>query len=142
MFQRDDEREMWMGVGYLLGAIRFRVSVGKSPTSKAGYRVRCRIDWASPKPPAYAVPCIQNILGLASIEYQPHWRDSESMMRFVALIELLDKEYKIRYAFADQSGLHMFMWVFDNPPPYKYEEFIDWAEAFDIEAECLEINKS
>ena len=74
---------------------------------------------------------------MMDIEYKEQWTTQVDLMRWVALIRRLDDLYNIMGTFHDQRGLHMFMWVFDNPPPATYEEFVEWATAFDEEEEQI-----
>ena len=133
-----DDRDTWIGIGYLMSGLRFKTHVTKCSTSKTGHRVRHKITWSTPSPPVNVIPSIQKALDLGGIMYEDEWTTSSNYLRLCVLIKTLEKEYKIRDAFADGIGLHMFLWCIDNPPPYDYEEFITWAEAYDSELEGIE----
>tara|TARA_R110002012_G_C11654051_1_gene611618 strand:+ start:2796 stop:3215 length:420 start_codon:yes stop_codon:yes gene_type:complete len=133
-----DDRQLWTGIGYIMGALRFKVQVSKSSSSKAGYKVKTVVKWAHPTPPIYSLPYIRHVLDMGGLSYSDEWSKREDISRFVILINTLDKEYNIRDAFVDRKGLHMFMWVTDNPPPYDYDTFIEWAKAYDSESEMVE----
>tara|TARA_R110002051_G_scaffold321564_3_gene409554 strand:- start:1619 stop:1993 length:375 start_codon:yes stop_codon:yes gene_type:complete len=121
-----------------MGALRFKVQVSKSSSRKAGFKVRTCVKWAHPEPPIHALPYIQYVLDLGGIEYADEWADKENISRFVILLNTMDKEYNIRDAFVDRKGLHILLWVVENPPPYEYESFIQWAEVYDSEVEMVE----
>ena len=133
-----DDRQLWTGIGYLMGALRFKVHVSKSSSSKAGFKVKMVVKWAHPSPPMHALPYIQHVFDMGGLQYKDEWSKQEDISRFVVLITTLDKEYNIRDAFVDRGGLHMFMWVVDNPAPFDYETFIEWAKAYDAESEMVE----
>ena len=135
--QVNDDRDMWMGLGYVLAGSRFSVQVSKDAERKTGYRVRLAVRWADNEPPVGALACVHHVLWMMEIEYKPQWTTQADLMRWVALIRRLDDLYNIMGTFHDQGGLHMFMWVFDNPPPATYEEFVEWATAFDEEEEQI-----
>lgn len=96
----------------------------------------------SPKPPISSIHFIQKALDLGDVVYKEEWASVGEYLRLAALINTLNKEYDIQQSITDQKGLHMFMWAIDNPPPYDYEEFIEWAEAYDSEVEGVEIEFS
>tara|TARA_R100000152_G_scaffold20239_1_gene13467 strand:- start:359 stop:781 length:423 start_codon:yes stop_codon:yes gene_type:complete len=139
MMQIDDDRELWLGVGYILGAIRFSVRLSRSHQHRRGYRIRLRIAWNKQEPPIHMLRPISYVLELGDIEYAKEWSKQDDLFRWIAFIKRMDEAYSIRPMFHDQEGLHMFFWVFDNPPPVLYEEFIDWVEAFDAEKMSLNI---
>ena len=132
----DDDKEQWLAAGYIAGAIRFNVSVVKANERPNGHRVRMSVSWAN-KPALAMHPLIQRLLYLANLEYKDEWTKQEDVMKWIVLLDGLDMAYKTRTLIADRAGLHMFCWVWDNPAPTDYEEFIEWAKAFDDEEAAL-----
>jgi len=134
--QVTDDREMWLGLGYILGGVRFTVSVSKASDRPAGYRVRSSIRFQKPVA-LHAERSVSEALFVAGLEVQETYESQFELMAWVAFILRMDDAYSIRNMFADQDGLHMFLWVYDNPPPRDYESFLQWAEAYDDEIEAL-----
>ena len=137
--QIDDDRDLWLGMGYVLGATRFSVSVSKSNDHKSGFRVRLKVGWVREEPPLRVLRPVNHVLSMGGIQYASEWTNQAELLYWVAFIKRMDEAYSIRPMFHDQRGLHMFMWVFDNPPPSDYEEFLSWAEAFDSEEEAVNL---
>lgn len=131
-----EEREMWTGVGFILGGIRFSVSVSKASDRPAGYRVRSSVRWQKPVPP-HAHRIMWRALDIAGLEVKDNYETQEDLTKWLAWVLHFAEKHNLRNKFADQDGLHMFLWVYDNPPPRSYEEFIEWAEAYDTEIEAL-----
>ena len=131
-----DDREIWLGLGYILGGIRFSVSVAKASDRPAGYRVRSSVRWQRPVA-IHAERAVSEALFIAGLKVQESYDTQPELMAWVAFILRMDDAYNLLNMFADQEGLHMFLWVYDNPPPRSYEEFIEWAEAYDAEIEAL-----
>ena len=133
MMQSTDDREFWMGIGYMTAGIRFSVTVSKDRKSLNGFKVRRRIYWAKPLPTMSAMACVSKVLDIADMTFKPAWSSNDEVSRFMLMMERLSVLCNIKAAFADQSGMHVFSWVFDNPPPSDYETFVEWAGLFDSE---------
>ena len=85
----------------------------------------------------HAERAVSEALFIAGLEVQDTYESQAELMAWVAFILRMDDAYSIRNMFADQDGLHMFLWVYDNPAPRDYESFLQWAEAYDDEIEAL-----
>jgi len=131
--QSDDDRGFFIGLGYMLASMRFKVSVVKKADCTAGFQVRRRVYWSQIKPRMHVVPHLEHVLSMAVLMYDDEYTSVDYINRIVQLIKILDKEYNVRDCFVDQVGLHMLFWTVDNPHPQNYEEFVEWAEAFDDE---------
>jgi len=137
--QIEDRTSFGIGLGYMLGELKFNIYVSKDSQAKVGYRVRRSITWRK-KPSLHILPCVQQVLDVARIQYMDAWQQSSDFMKFYHLIPTLNKEYPIINSFADSVGYHMWSFVYDNPPPTGsliYEEFLSWAEAYDSEYESV-----
>ena len=139
MQQMIDEREMWTGVGYILGGTRFSVNVSVASDRPAGYRVRAAVRWQKPVP-AHAQRIIWRALDIAGLEVKDNYETQEDLTKWLAWILHFGEKHNLRNKFADQWGLHMFLWIHDNPPPRAYEDFIKWAEDYDAETDALSLS--
>ena len=135
----DDKAELGIGIGYILGQLKFNVYTSMTSTARIGYRVRRTVEWRNKEPFLHILSCIQQVLDIGGLTYQSIWMDKDSQLRIYHLIQTLDKEYPIVNAFADAVGYHMWKWTYDNPVPTAYEDFIAWAESYDLEHESVSI---
>lgn len=135
--QVNDDRDLWLGLGFILGNVRFRVNMSVAHDRATGYRVRSRVVW-SEDPPLAITGSVMRALDVADLELKEKaWERQDDLLRWVAFVQHLDNAYGMRHMFADQLGLQMFLWVFDNPPPNTPHELAEWAEAFDEEEGLL-----
>jgi hypothetical protein len=133
---QNDERETWLGIGYILGGVTFNVSVTKASDRPAGFRVKPSVRWTQ-MPSLQAHTTIEGALSVAGLEVKHSYTTKDDIQRWVAFILMSDNsKMSLRPLFADQEGLHMFCWLYDNPPPKNFETFTEWASAFDAEIEA------
>ena len=138
--QVDDRREEWMGLGILLGEVRFRTWVENREDSKLGMRVRSSIGWRSlfSSGSMTQQSCVERFLMSFDIELKEKYTSQEDLFKWMVVLDKLESMYEISYAVSDTKGLHMIRWVFDNEVPSTWDEFIKWVEAFDEEADMVE----
>ena len=134
---QNDERETWIALGYILGNVKFNVSTTKASDRPAGYRVKPSVRW-SQTPSLQAHSAVEGALSVAGLELKPSYTSKDEIQRWVAFILMSDNtKMPLRPLFADQEGLHMFCWVYDNPPPNDFVGFREWAQMFDDEIDNL-----
>jgi len=134
---QNDERETWIALGYILGNVTFSVSVTKASDRPAGYRVKPSVRW-SQTPSLQAHATVEGALSVAGLELKDSYTTKDEIQRWVAFILMSDNsKMPLRPLFADQEGLHMFCWVYDNPPPNDFVGFTEWAQMFDDEIDNL-----
>lgn len=129
--------DMMLGLGYILGGIRFSVNISKASDRPSGYRVRPCVRWQK-TPPLYAEQVVNEALSVVGLEVQDVYDTKKEVLAWITFILRMDDAYKVRKLFADQDGLGALLWVHDNPAPKTYENFIQWAERYDNEIERLE----
>ena len=139
MRSSEDDNGFFIGLGYILASMRFKVGIVKKADNTAGFQVRRKVYWSQKKPRMVMLPKIEYVLSIAAMLYEDEYTSNDYLNRIVQLIKTLDKEYNIRDCFVDQIGLHMFCWTIDNPHPQNCEELIEWAEAFDDEEKMMGI---
>lgn len=138
MMLTDDKTGFGIGIGYMLGQLKFNTYVSKDSQAKVGYRVRRSVTWRT-EPALHVIPYIQQVLEIG--DFLAHEFDMQgftsnrAQLKLRLLLQTINKEYPILNAFADSVGYHMWTFVYDNPPPNDYEEFLSWAEAYDAEHE-------
>lgn len=134
---QNDERETWIALGYILGNVKFNVSTTKASDRPAGYRVKPSVRW-SQTPSLQAHSAVEGALSVAGLELKPSYTSKDEIQRWVAFILMSDNtKMPLRPLFADQEGLHMFCWVYDNPPPNDFVGFTEWAVMYDEEIDSL-----
>tara|TARA_R100000951_G_C2579820_1_gene161569 strand:+ start:46 stop:486 length:441 start_codon:yes stop_codon:yes gene_type:complete len=142
--QTNDKTGFGIGIGYMLGQLKFNTYVSKDSQAKVGYRVRRSVVWRDPLP-LHIIPYIQQVLDIG--DFLAHEFDMQgftskrAQFKLRLLLITLDKEFSINDAFADKVGYHMWRFVYDNPPPNDYEEFLNWAEAYDAEHEQVSLEE-
>ena len=136
--QNEDDNGFFIGLGYILASMRFKVYIVKKADNTAGFQVRRKVYWSQKIPRLAMLPKIEYVLSIAAMVYEDEYTTSDHLNRIVQLVKKLDNEYNIRDCFVDQVGFHMLCWTIDNPHPQNYEEFIEWAEAFDDEEKMME----
>lgn len=88
-------------------------------------------------PSLQAHTTVEDALSVAGLEVKERYTSKNEVQRWMAYILMSDNsKMSLRPLFADQEGLHMFCWVYDNPPPKDFETFTEWASAFDAEIEA------
>lgn len=139
--QTNDKTGFGIGLGYMLGQLKFNTYVSRDSQAKVGYRVRRSVVWRDP-PPAHVLPYIQKVLGIG--DFLAHefpidgFTTKRAQERLRLLFVTLNKEfYPVANAFADKVGFHMWVFVCDNPPPSDYEAFLRWAEIYDAEYKSI-----
>ncbi len=142
----DDRTGFGIGLGYMLGQLKFNTYLSKDSQVKSGFRLRRSVTWRTP-PPLHVIPYVQQVLDIG--DFLAHDFDKEGFLAIITqkrlrlLLHRLDKEYSIINAFADGAGFHMWNWVFDNPVPSSYgKELVDWVKSYDLEYESVLIEKS
>tara|TARA_R100000353_G_scaffold175019_2_gene144280 strand:+ start:372 stop:812 length:441 start_codon:yes stop_codon:yes gene_type:complete len=137
MILTDDKTGFGIGLGYMLGQLKFNTYVSKDSQAKVGYRVRRSVTWRT-EPSLHVIPYIQQVLDISDFVHD-FWNQgfasNRAQLKLLLLLQRINKEYPILNAFADSVGYHMWTFVHDNPPPNDYEEFLSWAEAYDAEHE-------
>jgi hypothetical protein len=138
--QTDDRREEWMGLGIILTEIRFRTWVENRDDSKLGVRVRTTMGWRSlfTSGSLAQQSCVERFLLPFDIELKEKYTNQEDLFKWMVVLDKLESLYGISYAVSDRKGLHMIKWVFDNPVPSTWEQFIEWVEAYDSETDMIE----
>tara|TARA_R100001510_G_C7514448_1_gene112656 strand:- start:133 stop:612 length:480 start_codon:yes stop_codon:yes gene_type:complete len=134
---QNDERETWIALGYILGNVKFNVSITKASDRPAGYRVKPNVRW-SQTPSLQAHSAVEGALSVAGLKVKDSYTTKDDIQRWVAFILMSDNsKMRLRPLFADQEGLHMFCWVYDNPPPNDFVGFTEWAVMYDEEIDSL-----
>jgi len=142
--QTNDKTGFGIGLGYMLGQLKFNTYVSKDSQAKVGYRVRRSVVWRDPLP-LHIIPYVEQVLDIG--DFLAHEFDMQgftsnrAQKRLHLLLQTLNKEYPILNAFADNIGYHMWTFVYDNPPPNDYEMFLSWAKAYDDEYEQLSLEE-
>tara|TARA_A100001201_G_scaffold143633_1_gene146329 strand:+ start:962 stop:1387 length:426 start_codon:yes stop_codon:yes gene_type:complete len=137
MMQTDDKTGFGIGIGYMLGELKFNTYFSKSSSAKSGYRLRRSVEWHK-EPSLHILPYIQQVLDIANLDYKGEgYSNNKEQERLRLLINTLDKEYRLANAFSDAEGYHMWIWTYDNPLPSNYEEIEEWAKAYDSEYEMI-----
>jgi hypothetical protein len=139
--QTNDKTGFGIGLGYMLGQLKFNTYVSKDSQAKAGYRLRRSVVWRNPPPPSL-LPYIQKVLGIG--DFLAHefpidgFTSIISQKRLRLLLNTINREYPIHSAFADKVGYHMWVWVWQNPMPSDYGSTLAaWAEAYDAEHKSI-----
>ena len=144
MISLGDKTRFGIGIGYMLGQLKFNTYVSKDSQAKVGYRVRRSVTWRT-EPPLHVLPYIQQVLDIG--DFLAHefnmdgFTSNREQLRLHLLLLHLNKEYPILNAFADSIGYHMWTFVYDNPPPNDYEMFLSWAEAYDAEQDAVTLQE-
>lgn len=144
MISLGDRTGFGIGIGYMLGQLKFNTHVSKDSQAKVGYRVRRSVTWRT-EPSLHVLPYIQQVLDIG--DFLAHEFDMQGFTsnrtqeRLHLLLQTLNKEYPILNAFADSIGHHMWTFVYDNPPPNDYEMFLSWAEAYDAEQDAVTLQE-
>tara|TARA_Y100001937_G_scaffold17132_2_gene23645 strand:- start:8795 stop:9238 length:444 start_codon:yes stop_codon:yes gene_type:complete len=138
MMLTDDKTGFGIGLGYMLGQLKFNTYVSKDSEAKVGFRVRRSVTWRT-EPALHVIPYIKQVLDIGGLTYfvahEQGFTSNKAQLELRLLLQTINKEYPILNAFADSVGYHMWTFVHDNPPPNDYEEFLSWAEAYDAEHE-------
>tara|TARA_R100000152_G_C6762015_1_gene186224 strand:- start:1096 stop:1557 length:462 start_codon:yes stop_codon:yes gene_type:complete len=134
-----DRREEWMGLGIVLSELRMKTWVENRSDSKLGMRVQKRITWRSlfKSGTEGQRRCVAIFLRPFDMELKENYYDSDSITKWLMLLERLDTMYSIRHSITDRVGWHMIEWVMDNPTPKEWKEFIEWVSAYDEEQEMI-----
>lgn len=134
-----DRREEWMGLGLILNELRFRVWVEQEPMGKHGMRIRKRITWRTLfSSGSYGQQqCVEKFLAQFDIPLKEKYFNKADFNKWLLLLDRLEKMYGIRSALTDQKGLHMLEWVYENPIPRKWDDFVEWVECYDAEREMV-----
>ncbi len=137
--QTNDKTGFGIGLGYMLGQLKFNTYVSKDSQAKVGYRVRRSVTWRT-EPALHVIPYIQQVLDIG--DFLAHdfdmqgFTSNRAQLRLRLLLQRINKEYPILNAFADSVGYHMWEWLWENPMPSSYgDELVKWAEAYDFEHE-------
>ena len=136
MMLTDDKTGFGIGIGYMLGELRFSVYFSKCSSAKIGYRLRRSVEW-NKQPSLHIVPYLHQVLEIANLDFKEGYYNKKEQEQLRLLINTLDKEYRLSNAFADAAGYHMWIWTYDNPLPSNYEEIEEWAKAYDSEHEMI-----
>ena len=138
--QIDDRREEWMGLGILLTEVRFRTWIENRNDSKLGMRVRASIAWRSlfSSGSIAQQSCVERFLLPFDIELKEKYTNQADLFKWMVVLDKLESLYEISYAITDRKGLHMMKWIFDNPTPKTWDEFLVWVEAYDTETDMIE----
>ena len=139
--QTNDKTGFGIGLGYMLGQLKFNTYVSKDSQAKAGYRLRRSVVWRDPPPP-HLLPYIQQVLGIGDFLAHEFPMDGftsiTSQKKLRLLLHTIDNEFSILSAFADKVGFHMWEWVWQNPMPSDYgNTLVRWAEAYDAEHKSI-----
>ena len=136
MMQTDDKTGFGIGIGYMLGQLKFNTYVSRDSQAKSGYRVRRSVTWRT-ELPLHVIPYIKQVLDISG-DFPAYecFTSIFSQRKLRYLLKTINKEYPIINAFADSVGYHMWEWLWENPMPSSYgDELVKWAEAYDAEYE-------
>lgn len=134
-----DRREEWMGLGIILAELRLNVWLENREDSKLGMRLKTRIGWRSLFTSGTFIQqnCVERFLSPFDMELKEHYNSNDEIFKWLVLLDKLESMYNVRSALTDQAGWHMMTWVFDNPLPKEWDEFLLWVESYDAERDML-----
>ena len=83
----DDRTTLGIGIGYILGKLKFNTYVSKDSQAKVGYRVRRSIAWSNGEPAIHMTGYLQSVLDIGGLDYSSAWESKEHLDRFRLLID-------------------------------------------------------
>ena len=124
--------EMAIGIGFLCSDVKFHVSVQKSATASCGYRINRFIKLRShikqqQKNTKNMFSVLSAILEKVDLPLQQKYTDGRDVRKLMTFIE----ESGMSEYLSDKEGFAIMRWVIDNPPPSKFDEFVEWAKLYD-----------